>query len=26
LGYGGVEDARIKPAFDILTDVIERYL
>jgi len=26
LGYGGVDDARIKPAFDILADVIERYL
>jgi len=26
LGYGGVEESRIKPAFDILADVIQRYL
>ena len=26
LGYGGVEESRIKPAFDILADVIQRHL
>jgi hypothetical protein len=25
-GYGCVDDANIKPAFDILTDVIQKYL
>jgi len=26
LGYGGVEEAHIKPAFDILANVIQVYL